>query len=172
MPLDSDISKLGLDGRVHFVGEVTNPADLFSVLDVFLVTSREDPYPLVMLEAAALGVPIVSFANGGSVEFAGDQNDSPRAVIVPYLDVEGMAASVAELIEDDETRIAIGKRGQERVLNEHTVDVAAAALFEELMTRVLSHSPGAKALGNSPGGTAATGGRQTTAGARSRRSTR
>lgn len=142
IPIAQDITKLGLDGRVHFVGEVEDPADLFSGLDVFCLTSREDPYPLVMLEAAALGVPIVSFANGGAVEFAGHgELDTPRrAVIVPYLDAESMGAAVVELLEDDEERLAVAGRGQHRVLTEHTIDVAAAALHREVLDRLKGES--------------------------------
>lgn len=140
IPLESDIVKLGLKGRVHFVGEVDQPGDLFSTLDVFCLTSREDPYPLVMLEAASLGVPIVSFANGGAVEFASLPADEagPRAIIVPYLDAEAMGESVAQLLLDDAARITLGRRGQERVMKEHTIDVGAAALYEELMARLLT----------------------------------
>ncbi|MFT4033749.1 MAG: glycosyltransferase [Siphonobacter sp.] len=40
-----------------------------SLANGFLLTSREDPFPLVMIEAAALGKPIFSFASGGVKEF-------------------------------------------------------------------------------------------------------
>lgn len=40
-----------------------------SMADGFLLTSREDPFPLVMIEAAALGKPVVSFPSGGVAEF-------------------------------------------------------------------------------------------------------
>lgn len=136
VPVESDVVRLGLEGRVHFVDELSDPADLFSALDVLCVTSREDPYPLVMLEAAALGVPVVSFDNGGATEFAGPQDHARRAVIVPYMDAEAMASAVGELLEDEAERQAVGRRGQERVLHEHTVEVGSAALHAELMARV------------------------------------
>ncbi len=56
-PVATDLVRLGLADRMHFVGEVAAPADLLATFDVFCLTSREDPFPLVMLEAAALGVP-------------------------------------------------------------------------------------------------------------------
>jgi glycosyltransferase involved in cell wall biosynthesis len=141
LPIEQDIAGLGLTGRVHYVGEVADPADLFAGLDVFCLPSREDPDPLVMLEAAALGVPIVSFPNGGVVEFAGDPDPCERrAVIVPYLDIEAMAAGVVDLLEDADARKAVGERGQHRVLNEHTVDVGAAGLYQEILGR-LSPAP-------------------------------
>jgi glycosyltransferase involved in cell wall biosynthesis len=137
LPIEQDIAGLGLEGRVHFVGELTDPGDLFSTLDAFCLTSREDPYPLVMLEAASLGVPVVTFANGGAVEFAGPQDDAAarRAAVVPYLDAEAMGATLAELLQDPGARLAMGRRGQRRVLEEHTIEVGAAALHAELMLR-------------------------------------
>lgn len=138
IPVESDIAKLGLEGRVHFIGELTDPGDLFSTLDAFCVTSREDPYPLVMLEAAALGVPVVSFANGGAVEFAGDPEttEHQRARIVPYLDADAMGDAIDALLADPEGRKSLGKRGQARVLGEHTIEVGAAGLYRELMDRM------------------------------------
>lgn len=135
IPIASDIAKLGLEARVHFIGEIADPGDLFSTLDVFCVTSREDPYPLVMLEAASLGVPVVSFDNGGAVEFAGaaDDPDVRRALIVPYLDADAMGAAVEQLLLNPEDRQTLGKRGQARVLNEHTVEVGAAGLYDDLV---------------------------------------
>lgn len=137
MPVEQDIAGLGLEGRVHFVGELDDPADLFSTLDAFCLTSREDPYPLVMLEAAALGVPIVSFANGGAVEFAGNSADlaTRRAAIVPYLDAEAMGTAVAGLLRDRDGSRATAERGKRRVLDEHTIEVGAAALHAELIDR-------------------------------------
>lgn len=144
LPVVADAARLGVGGRVHFVGEVDDPADLFSILDVFCLTSREDPYPLVMLEAAALGVPVVSFANGGAAEFARDPEGSDElpARIVPYLDVEAMASTVAELLDDEEARLAVARRGQERVLREHSIDVGSAALYKELLRRFRAHGTG------------------------------
>lgn len=43
--------------------------ELFQIVDGFALTSREDPFPLVMIEAASFGLPIVSFNSGGISEF-------------------------------------------------------------------------------------------------------
>ncbi|MBX3314798.1 MAG: glycosyltransferase family 4 protein [Actinobacteria bacterium] len=137
LPIEQDLAKLGLTDRVHFVGEVVDPMDLFSQLDVFCLTSREDPYPLVMLESAGIGVPIVAFPNGGVVEFAGSSDpDLRRAVIVPYLDADAMGEAVAELLGDEEQRLALAARGRHRVRTEHTIPVGASALYADLVGRI------------------------------------
>ena len=70
-----DIKMAGLEHYVHFCGEVSNPLDYFAASDLFALVSREDPYPLVCLEAAILGKPILCFDNaGGMPEFV--ENDA------------------------------------------------------------------------------------------------
>ena len=56
--------------KIHFAGE--QKEDYYNYLNMgngFLLTSRQDPFPLVMIEAALLGKPIVSFPSGGASEF-------------------------------------------------------------------------------------------------------
>ncbi len=53
------------------------PFDKYNLLpaDIFLLPSREDPYPLVVLDAAFLGIPTMAFAyTGGATEFIGKEN--------------------------------------------------------------------------------------------------
>ncbi|NJL53052.1 MAG: glycosyltransferase [Hydrococcus sp. SU_1_0] len=59
-----DIQNLGLEKHIIFLGIKSNPLDYFVACDVFALVSREDPFPLVCLEAASLGKPIVCFDNG------------------------------------------------------------------------------------------------------------
>lgn len=61
-------------GRVKFVGEqkAEEYYNYLNCADAFLLLSREDSFPLVMLEAAALGKPIVGFGSGGISEFVDD----------------------------------------------------------------------------------------------------
>ena len=63
--LEHDARLLGLSAKMRFTGEVAKPADYFAAADVFAMTSREDPYPLVCLEAAAVAKPIICFADAG-----------------------------------------------------------------------------------------------------------
>ncbi|WP_426327163.1 glycosyltransferase family 4 protein [Pedobacter sp. R-06] len=57
-------------GRVRFLGAQSKEYyNCLNAGDAFLLLSREDSFPLVMLEAAALGKPIVGFNSGGISEF-------------------------------------------------------------------------------------------------------
>lgn len=59
--------------KIHLAGRQKELYDQFLHLaDGFVLTSRQDPFPLVMIEAATLGKPIVSFPSGGVVELVGE----------------------------------------------------------------------------------------------------
>jgi glycosyltransferase involved in cell wall biosynthesis len=108
----TDASRLGLDDRLTFVGEQQDPAAWLGAFDLFCLTSREDPFPLVCLEAGSLAVPIVSFDNGGMAELAADSGPDPVIDIIDYLDVEAMANAVARKATDRELREQEGRRLQ------------------------------------------------------------
>lgn len=127
-----DSEKLGLGDRVHLLGEKTNPHDYFAALDAFTLTSREDPFPLVCLEAAACGVPILCFDKaGGMSEFVEDD----CGFTVPYLDVEAMTTCLRELSDDRKKGIAFGDVAQQKVRARHDIEVIGpqiAAVIEKM----------------------------------------
>ncbi len=127
--LRRDVERAGLADRVHLVPPVVAPARWFALFDVFVLTSREDPFPLVCLESSLLGTPIVCFDNTGMAEFAGD---GEHGFMVDYLDVEAMADRVSGLLDDDEARRAVGERAARRVREAFDVGAAAPALYEDL----------------------------------------
>jgi glycosyltransferase involved in cell wall biosynthesis len=117
-----DVRRLGLEPFVHFIGHRENPRDYFSCFDLFALTSREDPYPLVVLEAAALGLPVLGFEKSGGV---GEFIEKDAGFMVPYLDIDAMSARAAELIANDSLRRSLGARAREKAAQRHDVSVAA-----------------------------------------------
>jgi len=90
------------------------------------LVSREDPFPLVCLEAASLGKPIVCFDKaGGMPEFVEDD----CGFIVPYLDTEAMAEKIIELIKNPELRQRLGERARKKVKERFDVEVQAPKIF-------------------------------------------
>jgi len=144
-----DARRLGLGDRIRFVGPLEHPAELFAAMDVFALTSREDPFPLVMLEAAAAGVPLVCFAGGGGApEFT--HPDAGR--VAAYLDVAGMATAISDLLEREDERQRMGQIAADRVRKRHTVDQAGPVLMD-VIQRSLPPEWGAassRGLGDDP----------------------
>jgi len=127
--LQHDIRHTGLAESVHFVEEVSNPLDYYATFDVFAMTSREDPYPLVNLEVAALGKPIVCFENaGGASEFV----ESDAGFVVPYLDINLMAEKIIILAKNKELRKELGDRAAQKVQKRHDISVAAPKILRIL----------------------------------------
>lgn len=141
-----DRDATGLAEVVELVGHVSDPVAHFRELDVLLLTSREDAYPLVCLEAASVGVPVVTFVNGGMPELVdgrvdalGDPRDppptevgEPAGFVVDYPDLRGMADRVIELLDDRAMAQRCGRVGAERVRRTHAVEVAAPRLVHDL----------------------------------------
>src|SRR5205814_4023764 len=74
--------------NVTFLGVKRDARPYLRAGDVFLLSSREDPFPLVALEAAQCGLPILCFADsGGMQEFV----EGDAGYVVPAADVEAMA---------------------------------------------------------------------------------
>jgi glycosyltransferase involved in cell wall biosynthesis len=124
-----DVRHLGLEGKVHFTGEVSNPLDYFAAGDVFAMVSREDPFPLVCLEAAALGKPVLCFADsGGMPEFV----EYDAGFVVPYLDLDDMTKKLVSLADDPARSRYLGKQAAEKVRKLY--DVAPGA---ERISRII-----------------------------------
>jgi glycosyltransferase involved in cell wall biosynthesis len=146
-----DVEAAGLDDHVTFVGEVADPASYVSQVDVFCLTSREDPFPLVCLEAGALGVPVVTFANGGMVELAAAGDAEPLLAAVPYMDVEAMADAVVGLLRDRDAARRAGARLQDWVVDHHLSDVGAAEIGELVDRLIARRAPRGAVAAARPG---------------------
>lgn len=95
-------------------GEVSDPQNYLQVVDVFLLTSREDPFPLVCLEAAALSKPIVCFKNaGGITEFV----EEDAGICVNYGDTVEMLNALGLLSKNPLKRNELGMNAAAKVMN-------------------------------------------------------
>jgi glycosyltransferase involved in cell wall biosynthesis len=121
-----DLERAGLGGRVRFVEARADPRPIMAMFDVFVLTSREDPFPLACLEAAVLGKPVLCFDAGGMSEFL----EPDERLVMPYLDVEAMSARLMELLGSESERLALGDALARRVRERHTIDATAPRLLE------------------------------------------
>lgn len=119
--LEYDIQKLGLHGQVKIQASTDDMKDYYAMADAFLLTSREDPYPLVCLEAASYGVPVICFENsGGMPEFVGEEN----GFVVPYLDVQAAAEKLVLLAKDIPLRSKLGANAKQAALKHDGKEIA------------------------------------------------
>ncbi|MFP5042385.1 glycosyltransferase family 4 protein [Parasediminibacterium sp. JCM 36343] len=118
--------RLGINGKIIFTGVKPNPLDYFQLFDVFALTSREDPFPLVCLEAASLGKPIICFEkSGGMVEFV----NKGTGWALPYGDIRAMAETILQL---ENNKSEINKRGEmaQLAVRDYDVNLIAPKIFD------------------------------------------
>lgn len=87
----ADLKKANLEDYVTFVGEQANPIPYYNQFDVFLLPSREDPFPLVCIEVGILGKPIICFKGATGTE---EVLKNGGGFIVPYLDTAAVAEKI------------------------------------------------------------------------------
>lgn len=113
--VQASIAECGLQDRFVFTGLVNNPEDYYAAADVYALTSREDPFPSVVMEALDAFVPVVSFAGVvGSEELLG----RGAGVVVPAFDTMAMAEVVNRLLEDHEWHAELASCGNAIVNDE------------------------------------------------------
>jgi len=84
--------------QVHLIPRKSDSKPYFEAMDLFFLSSREDPFPLVMLEAAFHGKPIVGFkGSGGISDFLQDFPD----MLVGYLEEEEARDRILKWLETD-----------------------------------------------------------------------
>lgn len=127
---EREIENRHLAGFVEWIGPKENPREYFAAGDILLLTSREDPYPLVCMEAAEAGMPIVCFDSqaGGMHTFV----EEDAGMVVGYLDIEAMTSSVLELIKNPGKRLLMAECAQRKVAARHYVDRVAPNILELL----------------------------------------
>ena len=107
-----DVTLLDLASNVSLVAETADPERYFLAADAFSLTSRDDPFPCVIHEAMACALPIVVFDGaGGASEAVADG----CGIVVPYLDIDGMARVVRSVLERPSDFAAMGQKAEQRV---------------------------------------------------------
>jgi glycosyltransferase involved in cell wall biosynthesis len=109
-----------LSHHITFLGRKSEFKEYFKAGDVFLLSSREDPFPLVCLEAAQLGLPVICFEKaGGMPEFV----EQDAGFVVPFEDTQSAAAKIRILINQRNLCYSLGQNARQKVLSRHTIPV-------------------------------------------------
>ncbi len=108
------ILSLGLEEKIIFINQVPDPLNYFIDFDIFYLSSREDPYPLVCLENAALGNPIICFENSGGIpEFV-----IKKSGMIVKGTMQAMQA-IHDLVSDPLLLAKLGRNAKSNVMSNH-----------------------------------------------------
>jgi glycosyltransferase involved in cell wall biosynthesis len=100
-----------LGDRVHLLGERADVPAIMGSLDALLVPSWEEPFGRVVIEAMALGLPVVATSVGGPAEIISDDRDG---ILLAPRDPERWAGAVARLADSDSLRARLGEAATRR----------------------------------------------------------
>lgn len=117
--------------RVRFLDQVPNPYPWLAALDIFVLPSRTDPFPLVVLEAMLLGKPVVAFSVGGVATQLGGTGR-----LIQPLAVDSMAEEVVALANNTDERRRLGAASQKRIQDEFSTDMFASTVNQVLSSLV------------------------------------
>jgi glycosyltransferase involved in cell wall biosynthesis len=101
-----------LNDNFIFTGYQYQVVPFLVMMDVFVLSSVKEGFPFSILEAMALGIPVVATNVGGIPEVV---DDHKTGILVKPGDPESLANVILTLIEDRALREELGKNGGERV---------------------------------------------------------
>ena len=110
--LEELADELGIRANVVFAGYVDSVVDVLATFDVFTLSSLYEGLPTVVIEAMALGVPVVATRVGGASEIVTDRADG---LLTPPRDPRALAMGILRLLGDEPLRRAMGERARASV---------------------------------------------------------
>ena len=128
------IAGAGLEDRVSWLGEREDVPELMRALDILLLPSREEPFGRALIEAMALGVPVLATNVGGPAEIV---QDGVEGYLLPPLEPAAWAAAIRALHEDPALGARLGQAGRRRVEQAFTVERHVSAMLD-LYARALT----------------------------------
>ena len=142
-PYPAMAERLGLSGRVHFLGFRRDMPALMRASDLFVFPSRYEACTLVLLEALASGIPAISARTAGGAEI---MNEDCGFVLDDPNDAEALAEKMRLLTADADLRARMGQAAR-ALAEEHTwQDMARryVQLFEEAAAQHTGAQPAAR----------------------------
>jgi glycosyltransferase involved in cell wall biosynthesis len=117
---------LGLEERVRFLGIRQDIPSILRAAKVFVLTSRSEGAPLTLLEAMAVGLPVVVTAVGGMPEIVRDGVDG---ILAQRGDANAIASALIRLLENPAAASAMGAAAAQRIREHYTIDRAVERYY-------------------------------------------
>jgi glycosyltransferase involved in cell wall biosynthesis len=125
--------ELQIGHHVHFCGFRNDLPAVLPMMNLVVHPAEREGLGIAVLEAQALGVPVVASRAGGLVEAVAD---GQTGVLVPHGDIQALAAAIVALLGDEPRRVQMGQAGRRWVQERFSVAAmaeATAAVYDELL---------------------------------------
>jgi len=123
--LEDQVSQMGLQREVSLLGFRDDVSDLIGASDIYVLPSLSEGMPMGLLEAMALGCPVVASTVAGVTEVV--KNGENGRLVSPK-DVSELKAALLELARDEPLRLRLGRAGKETVSREFTAERMASSV--------------------------------------------
>jgi glycosyltransferase involved in cell wall biosynthesis len=133
------VAHLGLSDAVTFTGWLDDPAPMLARMDAAVCPSlAPEPFGLVMLEAMALGVPVVASRHGGPVDIIEEGRDG---LLFRPGDVEDLAEKIVSLLEDPALSRRLAEAAMTKVRTQYTMEALVSQIQRAYDRLLLGRRP-------------------------------
>ncbi|KZE64054.1 glycosyltransferase [Fictibacillus phosphorivorans] len=122
------IKELNLEDTVKLVGNIQNPERFINEMDVLLLTSKREVFPMVVLEAMAVGTPMISIDKGGIKEAI---KNNETGILIPNHSIEAFSCKIKELKQDKALRLKLTQKARVKVIREFSLDQMVNLTYKE-----------------------------------------
>jgi len=125
--LRAESASLGLTDVVTFVEDISQPRSLIDVMDIFVLPTMHEAMGTVVLEAMALGKPVVVSGVGGIFAAV---HDNHTGLVFPKGDADALAAAIIRLMLKPDFALRLAREGREIVRQGFSIDAMVGKTLE------------------------------------------
>ncbi len=126
--IEEQIERAGLKGYVTLLGELPGLGPLYQLADIFFLSSRLDPLPNVLIDAAIRGIPVVCFENASGCADILAMDKATRTGVVGHLDAQAAAEVIRSWLSDEALRRRIAEATRAMAVTTFDMDRYVARL--------------------------------------------
>ena len=133
--IQTEVTTQKLEDAVRILGPRRDVPNLIAAADVFVLSSRQEGFPITILEAMAAGKPVVATDVGGCAEAVAH---GETGLIVPPEDPHAMAEALKYVLTHPDEARQMGEAGRERVTANFTIETMIdqhLAVYEKVIAR-------------------------------------
>lgn len=119
--------ELGINKSVHFLGHRDHIPKLLALSDLLVLPSYTEGLPLVILEAMAAGLPVITTPVGGIPEVVIHQE---TGFLVPVEDIQALGNAILKLLQNPHIKNEMGNKGLEMVNKDFSIEKMCGEVFD------------------------------------------
>lgn len=131
--LKKQVETLGLMSKVNFIGWIEDILSFVNSIDIFVMPSIREGYPIALLEALALKKPVVASRIDGIIDII---DDGKNGLLVDTANPQEFSKAILSLCVNPEKAMLMGENGYNKVTSEFTI-IQEMFRFRDLYNQVL-----------------------------------